>query len=61
MKTKAIGSFFVLFAIAAGMMATSPAAFADHSEVTIVPAAGSGALSPEEWRWRGIRYDPNGF
>ena len=48
MKTKAIGSFFVLFAIAAGMMATSPAAFADHSEVTIVPAAGSGAPGCEE-------------
>ena len=48
MKTKAIGSFFVLFAIAAGMMATSPAAFADHSEVTIIPAAGSGAPGCEE-------------
>ena len=48
MKTKAIGSFFVLFAIAAGMMATSPAAFADHSEVTIVPTAGSGAPGCEE-------------
>ena len=48
MKTKAIGSFFVFFAIAAGMMATSPAAFADHSEVTIVPAAGSGAPGCEE-------------
>ena len=48
MKTKAIGSFFVLFAIAAGIMATSPAAFADHSEVTIVPTAGSGAPGCEE-------------
>ena len=48
MKTKAIGSFFVLFAIAASIMATSPAAFADHSEVTIVPAAGSGAPGCEE-------------
>ena len=48
MKTKAIGSFFVFFAIAAGMMATSPAAFADHSEVTIIPAAGSGAPGCEE-------------
>ena len=48
MKTKAIGSFFVLFAIAAGIMATSPAAFADHSEVTILPAAGSGAPGCEE-------------
>ena len=43
MKTKAISSFFVLFAIAAGIVTMTPAAFADHSEVTIVPAAGSGA------------------
>jgi len=43
MKTKIISSFFVLFAIAAGIVAMTPAAFADHSEVTIVPASGSGA------------------
>jgi predicted secreted protein with PEFG-CTERM motif len=43
MKTKVISSFFVLFAIAAGIVAMTPAAFADHSEVTIVPASGSGA------------------
>ncbi len=48
MKTKAISSFFVLFAIAAGIVAMTPAAFADHSEVTIVPAAGSGAPGCEE-------------
>ncbi|MHA7648176.1 PEFG-CTERM sorting domain-containing protein [Nitrosopumilus sp. S4] len=48
MKTKAISSFFVLFAIAAGMVAMTPAAFADHSEVTIVPAAGSGAPGCED-------------
>jgi site-specific recombinase len=30
MKTKAISSFFVLFAIAAGMVAMTPAAFADQ-------------------------------
>ena len=48
MKTKAICSFFVLFAIVAGVGATVPAAFADHSEVTIVPAAGSGAPGCEE-------------
>jgi uncharacterized protein (DUF697 family) len=40
MKTKAISSFFVLFAIAAGIVAMTPAAFADHAEVTIVPARG---------------------
>ncbi|MDH5658046.1 MAG: PEFG-CTERM sorting domain-containing protein [Nitrosopumilus sp.] len=43
MKTKVISSFFVLFAIAAGIVAMTPAAFADHSEVTILPASGSGA------------------
>jgi len=48
MKTKAISSFFVLFAIAAGVVAMTPAAFADHSEVTIVPAQGSGAPGCEE-------------
>lgn len=41
MKTKAISSFFVLFAIVAGLVATTPAAFADHTEVTISPAPGS--------------------
>jgi len=43
MKTKAINSFFVLFAIVVGIGSTTPAAFADHTEVTISPAAGSGA------------------
>ena len=35
MKTKALSSFFVLFALVAGMATMAPAAFADHSEVTI--------------------------
>jgi predicted secreted protein with PEFG-CTERM motif len=48
MKTKAISSIFVLFAIVAGLVALTPAAFADHSEVTIVPAPGSGAPGCEE-------------
>jgi len=48
MKTKAFSSFFVLFAIAAGIVAMTPAAFADHSEVTITPAPGSGAPGCEE-------------
>ena len=48
MKTKAISSFFVLFAIAAGIVAMTPAAFADHSEVTIEPTPGSGAPGCEE-------------
>ena len=48
MKTKTISSFFVLFALVAGIGAIAPAAFADHAEVTIVPAAGSGAPGCEE-------------
>ena len=48
MKTKAISSLFVLFAIVAGLVATTPAAFADHTEVTISPASGSGAPGCEE-------------
>ena len=47
MKTKAISSFFVLFAIAAGMVAMTPAAFADHSEVTVVPDLGSGSSTDD--------------
>ena len=43
MKTKAICSFFVLFAIAAVMVSSTPAAFADHSEVTIGTAELSGS------------------
>jgi len=47
MKTKAISSFFVLFAIVAGLVATTPAAFADHSEVTISAAKGSSSVGCE--------------
>ena len=45
---KTISAIFVLFAIVAGLVATTPAAFADHSEVTITPASGSGAPGCEE-------------
>ena len=48
MKTIAICSFFVLFAMVAGLVATTPAAYADHSEVTILPADGSGVSGCEE-------------
>ena len=48
MKTKTISSFFVLFALVAGIGAIAPAAFADHAEVTIEPTAGSGAPGCEE-------------
>lgn len=45
---KTISALFVLFAIVAGLVATTPAAFADHSEVTITPTPGSGAPGCEE-------------
>ena len=48
MKTKAISSFFVLFALVAGIGALTPSAFADHPEVTIVPAEGSSVPGCEE-------------
>ncbi len=47
MKTKAICSFFVLFAIVAGIGATTPAAFA-QTEVTITPAEGSSVPGCED-------------
>jgi plastocyanin len=48
MKTKAISSIFVLFAIAAGMASMAPDAFADHHEITITPVAGSGSQGCEK-------------
>ena len=55
---KTISSLFVLFAIVAGLVAITPAAFADHSEVTITNVPGSstpgcqdtadGCFSPKE-------------
>ena len=42
MKTKAISSIFVLFAIAAGMASMAPDAFADHPEVVITTVDESG-------------------
>ena len=42
MKTKAISSIFVLFAIAAGMASMAPDAYADHAEVSIITVDESG-------------------
>ncbi|NND86906.1 MAG: PEFG-CTERM domain-containing protein, partial [Nitrosopumilus sp.] len=47
MKTLTISSVLVLFSIIS-IISLSPTAFADHPEVTIVPAAGSGAPGCEE-------------
>ena len=46
MKTKAICSFFILFAIVSGIGAITPAAFAENIE--IIPVAGSGVPGCEE-------------
>ena len=48
MKTKALSSFFVLFAIASVIAISAPDAFADHSEVTIETVQGSGTPGCEE-------------
>ena len=56
MKTKAIGSVFLLFTIVTGIIAMSPvsfadylhpihSAFADHHEVTITPVSGSAFMT----------------
>ena len=42
MKTKAISSIFVLFAIAVGMASMAPTAFADHPTVSIGAVEESG-------------------
>jgi len=48
MKTIAIGSFFVLFALVAGFSATAPAAFADHATATVSLPSGSSVPGCEE-------------
>ena len=58
MKTKAISSIFVLFAITAGMFSVAPVAFADHHEITITPVAGSGLDSSCEKTEEGC-FSPN--
>ena len=42
MKTKAVSSIFLLFTLV-GMISMTPSSFADHSEITIAPMAGSGS------------------
>ena len=69
MKTKAIGSVFLLFSIVTGIIAMSPTgnadylhpihpAFADHHEVTITPVSGSGSGPGCELTDNGC-YSPN--
>ena len=69
MKTKSIGSIFLLFTIVTGIVAMSPVsfadylhpihpAFADHHEVTITPVSGSGSGPGCELTDKGC-YSPN--
>jgi len=48
MKTKAICSFFVLFAIVAGVAAGAPSAFADHATAAVSIPAGTAVPGCEE-------------
>jgi predicted secreted protein with PEFG-CTERM motif len=48
MKTIAIGSFLVLFALVATFSATAPTAFADHAEAHVSIPTGSGVPGCEE-------------
>ena len=48
MKTKALGSFFVLFAIVAGLAAFAPSAYADHATATVSVPEGTAVPGCEE-------------
>ncbi len=48
MKTIAIGSIFVLFAIVAGFAATAPTAFADHATASVSIPSGTSVPGCEE-------------
>ena len=58
MKTKAIGSIFLLFTIVIGIISIAPDAFADHHEITITPISGSGLDPGCEETEEGC-YNPN--
>ena len=64
MKTIAIGSIFVLFAIVAGTVATIPTAFADHATASVSIGAGSSVPGCEETKKCYVPYqvtiDPGG-
>ena len=51
------GSIFLLFVVAAGLAASTPVAFSDHSTVTIEPVAGSGVPGCDETGMYGC-YNP---
>jgi plastocyanin len=58
MKTKAISSIFLLFAIAVSIISITPDAFADHHEITITPVSGSSLDSGCEKTQEGC-YNPS--
>ena len=58
MKTKAISSIFLLFAIAVSIISIAPDAFADHHEITITPVSGSSLDSGCEKTQEGC-YNPS--
>src|SRR3990172_6528552 len=64
MKTIAISSIFVLFAIVAGIASTAPAAFADHVTASVSIPAGTSVPGCEETKECYIPYtvtiDPGG-
>ena len=64
MKTIAIGSIFVMFAIVAGIVATAPTVFADHMTASVTINAGSSVPGCEEKKECFIPYqvtiDPGG-
>ena len=48
MKSKSIGSFFVVLTLVAAIVAITPSAFADHAKVDVSVPAGSATLGCEE-------------
>jgi len=64
MKTIAISSIFVLFALVVGIAATAPTAFADHATASVSIASGSSVPGCEETKECYIPYqvtiDPGG-
>jgi len=48
MKSKSIGSFFVVLTLVAAIVAITPSAFADHVKVEVSIATGSSTPGCEE-------------
>jgi len=48
MKSKSIGSLFLVLTLVAGIVAIAPSAFADHAKVSVSAPAGSSVIGCEE-------------